>query len=268
MVHPLHEDNGFRYVDTDRNAQHTPVILLHGLLGDVYQWEPTITALSERAHRVIVPEIPIDSIPLRRANMDGVMAFVRSFIHSLGLEKMVLVGNSLGGHLALMYALEKPSHVAGLVLCGSAGIYEVVTGTRTFRRKDKEWIRQRAEVTYYDPEMVTDALVDRLYDLANDSARAVRVLKIARNSLSISLSDHLSSILAPTTLIWGKNDRITPEDVAHTFMKCLPFAELHSIDKCGHAPMMERPDEFNALTLDFLRRIIGEPALADTTDAS
>lgn len=268
VVQRLHENNGYRYVDTDRTARHAPVILLHGLLGDVEGWKPTVAALAGRAHRVIVPEIPIDSMPLSDANMFGVMEFVRGFISSLAVDKFVLVGNSLGGQIALLYALEKPQNVLGMVLAGSAGIYEVETGTRTFRRQDREWIRQRAEVTFYDPAMATDELVDRLYELSNDTSRALRVLKIARHSLTVNLNEQLHTIRVPTMLIWGKNDQITPEGVALTFKESLPLVELHSIDKCGHAPQMERPDEFNALTLDFLRRTIGEPALSGAPDLS
>ena len=255
------EVNGFRYVDTNPSREDHAVVLLHGLLGTVAQWEPTITGLSAGGYRVVCPEIPLQYLPMRQANMAGVMDFVSQFLDSLEAQELGLVGNSLGGQIALMYVLDTPKRVTAMILTGSSGIYEVETGTRIFRRNDRNWIRQRAQVGFYDPDLVHDKLVDELYELANDRARAMRVLRIARNSLTISLNDDLPRISVPTRLIWGKNDRITPEDVAHIFETSLPNAELRSIDKCGHAPQIECPDEFNDLALEFLNQSLGEPRL-------
>ncbi len=257
MKHPYYEVNRFRYVDTNPSQKDHAVVMLHGLLGNVPQWEPAITGLWAKGYRVVCPEIPIQALPLRKANMTGVMDFVGQFLDELEAEELVLVGNSLGGQIALMYVLDSPDRVTAMILAGSAGIYEVETGTRTFRRNDREWIRQRAQVSFYNPDLAHDELVNDLYELANDRTRAMRVLKIARHSLTITLNDDLTKIFVPTMLIWGKHDRITPEDVARTFEASLPHAELRAIDKCGHAPQIECPDEFNALALEFLERTLG-----------
>ena len=268
MNHLFCEVNGFRYVDTDPTRTDHAVVLLHGLLGTVPQWGHTITGMSEKGYRVVCPEIPIQFLPLRNANMTGVMDFVSDFLSTLDAQDLILVGNSLGGQMALMYVLESPERVKGMILTGSAGIYEVETGTRMFRRKDREWIRERAQVSFYNPKFAHDELVNDLYELANDRARAMRVLKIARHSLTLTLNDELKKIKAPTMLIWGNNDQITPRDVARTFESLLPHAELRAIDKCGHAPQIECPDEFNAFALEFLKQVLGEPEFQSSTTSS
>ena len=262
MTNSLREKHGYKYIDTEGDSDRVPVVLLHGLLGEASNWATTIDALAALGYRVIVPVIPIDSLPVSQTTMDGVVQYVRAFINALDLDTVVLVGNSLGGQIALVYVLNYPESVVGLILSGSSGIYEVEVGTTTFRRRDRDFIRRRAAVTFFDPVHVTDELVDRIYDLANDRNRALRVIKLARNSLNDNLNDRLCGIEVPTVLIWGSDDKITPPDVAIAFQQSLPFADLHFIEQCGHAPMMERPEAFNKLAVDFLGRLKGEPALS------
>ncbi len=257
-THPIREIPGHRYFDTSPDLDTTPVVLLHGLLGVAMEWNPTIEALAAERYRVVVPLIPVDSQECR-SNLSGVVDYVRSFAEELELSKMLLVGNSLGGQIALWYCLRYPEEVVALVLSGSSGLFEVEVGTITLRRRDRNFIRERAARTFYDPVHVTDELVERIYELANDRARALRILRLARSSLTEVLNDELRHVHIPTQLIWGRNDQITPPEVASTFERLLPYSELHFIDKCGHAPMMERPETFNRLVLDFLGRTIGAP---------
>ncbi len=268
MTYPILEAYGYRYLDAGPVTDLPPVVLLHGLLGEVSNWTPTVDALAAHDYRVLAPVIPLDSLPLTQTNMQGVVEYVRGFTEHLGLTTMVLAGNSMGGQVALLYALNHPESVVALVLSGSSGIYEVETGTTTFRRQDRNFIRERAAVTFYDPVHVTDELVEKSYELANDRNRALRILKLARSSQAESLSDHLGQIEVPTQLIWGRDDRITPPDVAVAFQRSLPNADLHFIDQCGHAPMMERPADFNPLMLSFLREINGTAVLAPSGDTS
>ena len=268
MTYTIHKVYGYQYLDEGPATALPPVILLHGLLGEVTNWAATVGALARQGYRVLVPVLPVYDLPANQSNLQGLLAYVRGFVEAQCLQSVALAGNSLGGHIALLYALHGPESVAALILSGSSGIYEVETGTTTVRRRDRNYIRERAALTFYDPVHVTDELVEKSYNLVNDSTRALRLLKLARSLQSETITDQLSQIDVPTQLIWGRNDRLTPPNVAEVFLQRLPRAELHFIDRCGHAPMIERPEAFNRLALAFLHKTIGAPALASSGSTS
>ena len=261
MTFRVKHDKGYKFVDTGGDAIQIPIVLLHGLFGNPVNWTNTVGALAARDYRVVVPHIPIDRMPMAEANISGLVRYVRDFVNALKLDSAILVGNSLGGQIALNYILQYPQSVVGLILSGSSGVYETEIGKTTFRRRDRAFIRAKAEKSFYDPIHVNDELIERIYDIANDRSRALRVLRVARSSITESVIDRLYAIGVPTALIWGTEDQITPPDVAITFQSSIPSAELHFIERCGHAPMMEHPDIFNELSLDFLQRVVGATAL-------
>jgi len=235
-----------------------PLLLLHGLLGNPEGWFDAATALVSNGYRAIIPYLNIHQIARAQASIQGITNFVRSFTEFLDLNQMVLCGNSLGGQIAVRYTSEYPESVAGLLLSGSSGIYETEVGNTTFRRYDRDYIRSKAEKTFYDPKVVTDELVERIYDIATHRLSALRIIWVARSSMSDLIIDEISDLDMPALLIWGIEDQITPPHVAHMFEKLLPDAELHFIEKCGHAPMMEYPDTFNDMMIEFLDRKISK----------
>ena len=257
-----HTDD-FTYLDEGpRDAQHLPVVLLHGMLGDLSNWTETIEHLSDAGYRVIAPVIPVYGLSLRKTNVPGLADYLGSFLQHLSIDASILVGNSLGGHVALLYALDHPERVAAMVLSGSSGIYEAHLGTSTMRRYDREFIRERTELTFHDPVHATEELVDEMLDVVSDRPRALRLIKIARSADKEIVLDELHKLDMPTLLVWGNNDVITPPDVGKEFRDELPNAELHFIDKCGHAPMIEHPEEFNEITLKWLQRLTETPSMA------
>lgn len=260
----LHEIDGYQYIDEGPHTDLPPVVCLHGMLGEVSNWKDTVPFLARHAYRVLVPLLPVYGLPMKESNVPGLVAHVRGFLDTMGLEHVILAGNSLGGQLAMFYMLNHPDRVVALVLSGSSGIYEVETGTATLRRKDRDFIRERAAITFYDPVHVTDELVDEAYSIVNDRGVALRLIRLARSAQAETVTDQLADITVPTLLVWGRNDRITPPDVAEAFLEHLPNAELHFIDRCGHAPMMERPAAFNKILLAFLRKTIGSAVLTPT----
>ena len=268
LAFPLHETDGFQYVDEGPASEVPPIVLLHGMIGAVSNWNATIRTLAQHNYRVIVPVLPVTELPLNQTHIPGFSEFVRAFLTTMDLGAHVLGGNSLGGHVALYYTLKYPSDITALVLTGSAGIREREVGTMTPRRRDRSFIRERAAMTFYDPTMVTESLVDFAYDLLNDRKMVLRLIRVARSTQSDTLTDRLGEINVPTQLIWGQDDQITPPDVAEEFKALLPQARLAFIDQCGHAPMMEHPDAFNEIMLAFLRQIIGTPVLASSTNGA
>ena len=166
---------------------------------------------------------------------------------------MLLLGNSLGGHVGLIYTREHQENVKALILTASSGLYENAFGSSFPRREDKEFIREKVAVTFFDPKHATDELVDECYAVVNDRNRVLRILAIAKSAIRHNMAKDLPSMTLPTCLIWGKNDTITPPDVAEEFKSLLPDSSLYWIDECGHAPMMERPEMFNEILERWLK---------------
>ncbi len=239
----LKEDGKFKYIDEGSGPN---LLVLHGLFGALSNFEGVINEFKS-THRVLVPMMPLYDLPLIKTGVKSLSNFILDFISHLNLSDSILLGNSLGGHVALVTAKSNPELFKAVVLTGSSGLYENAFGGSFPRREDKEYIRKKIAVTFYDPEMVTDELVDVTYDLVQDRGKLVKVLALAKSAIRHNMRDDLANYPMPFCLIWGKNDTITPPDVAEEFQEKLPDSELFWIDKCGHAPMMEHPAEFNTI---------------------
>ena len=114
---------------------------------------------------------------------------------------------------------------------------------------------KKTEVTFYDPKMATKELVDEVFSITNNRIRVIKIIALAKSAIRNNLNDELNNIKQPTLLIWGNNDTITPPFVAREFQRLIPNSELHFIDRCGHAPMMEVPQEFNTILHKFLKKL-------------
>ena len=259
----LQQRDGFSYIDEGPSTEAPPLLLLHGMLGDLSNWDAVIQALSDAGYRVLVPVLPVYDLPMANTSVGGLATHARSFVEMMDLGPVVLVGNSLGGQVALIYALRHTGSVAAMILSGSSGIYEQRMETDIMRRDSRDFIRERAAITFYDDVHVTDELVEEMYALVNDRARAVRLIKMARSAKNDTVTDRLATLTdLPTLLVWGRDDVITPPDVAEEFLKRLPQATLHFIEECGHAPMIEQPEAFNRLSLQFLAQTVEQSTLA------
>lgn len=264
---PVYETGSFQYNDEGpTDSPIPPVVLLHGMLGDLSNWIDAVEVLSENGYRVLAPILPVYDFPLSETGVPRLTEYIHDFVDTLGFDSTVLVGNSLGGHIALLYALNYQEDVDALVLSGSSGIYESTMGTTHFRRQDREFIRERTEMTFYDPAHATEELVDEMLEIVNDRPRAFRLLKIARSADEEIVTDQLSQLDMPSLLIWGRDDIITPPEVAEEFQSRMPNARLCFIDKCGHAPMIEHPSTFNDLMLDFLSELSETAKLASPSN--
>ena len=147
-----------------------------------------------------------------------------------------------------------------MTLTGSSGLYENAMGGSFPRREDYDFIRKKVEFTFHNPEVATKELVDEVFEIVNNKEKLIRVLALAKSAIRHNMGDDLHTMNLPVCLIWGKNDQITPPEVAEEFHRLLPQSELYWIDNCGHAPMMEHPTEFNNTLEPWLKRIFAEKA--------
>ncbi|MCB2409454.1 alpha/beta fold hydrolase [Hymenobacter lucidus] len=254
----IKEHNGFQYVEEGTGEV---LLLLHGLFGALSNWQDVVTEFSTD-YRVVIPLLPIYEMPLTQAGVPGLVNYVEDFLRQMHLtEPLTLLGNSLGGHIGLVYTLRNPGMVRRLVLTGSSGLFEDSMGGSFPKRGNYAFVQERVAYTFYDPSIATKELVDEVFNVTNSNTKVLRIISIARSAQRHNLGKDLTKITVPALLVWGLNDTITPPVVAHEFHRLLPGSELHFLDHCGHVPMMEHPQKFNRLLRQFLRRTALEPAL-------
>lgn len=251
----IKEEAGFRYVEVGSG----PVIVnLHGLFGALSNFRDVTDFFSKRGYTVAIPILPLYTLEMEKTNVPGMVEYVENFVKYKGYKEVNLIGNSLGGHIALIYALQNPSGVKSMTLTASSGLFENSLGDQYPRKSDKEYIKRKTAETFYDPNFATDDLVEEVFEIINNREKAIRVIYLAKSAVRHNLRDELYKITIPCNLIWGADDTITPPFVGEDFHKLLPNSELTLLEKCGHAPMMEVPQVFNECMEKFLNKVYGK----------
>jgi len=251
MTYEIKTADKFRYVEEGTGEV---MMLLHGLFGALSNYKEQIEYYKTR-YKVVVPLLPIYELSVFEASLGGLTRYTNEFIELMGYQNIVLLGNSLGGHIGALYTLKHQEKVKALILTGSSGLFESAMGTSFPKRGDYDFIKTRTELTFYDPKMASKELVDEVYEIVNNRLKAIKVIATAKSAIRHNLRDDLEQIKVPTLLIWGLNDTITPAFVGEEFNRLIPGSELHIMDQCGHAAMMEQPDKFNALLDAFLAKL-------------
>lgn len=250
MEYEIKQVGKFKYVE---EGSGEPLVLLHGLFGALSNFKDLVEHF-RHTHRVMIPLLPLYDLTLLETSVSGLAKFVHKFFDAKKLRNVHLLGNSLGGHVGLVFALKHPEAIKTITLTGSSGLFENGMGETYPKRGDYNYVQKKTELTFYDPKIASKELVDEVFSIINNRLKAIKIITLARSAIKHNLGDELNNIKQPVCLIWGKNDTITPPMVAEEFHKLLPTSELHWIDKCGHAPMMEVPGEFNVILDGFLER--------------
>lgn len=250
MKYTLKKDGKFNYTEI---GDGRPIIILHGLMGGLSNFDGVIQKFSKSGYKLVLPELPLYTQSLINTSVKNFAKYLRDFIEYKNYENIILVGNSLGGHIGLYYTKLSPSRVSGLVITGSSGLYESAMGGGYTKRSDYNVIKAKAEEVFYDPAVATKEIVDDVYETVNDKSKLIKILAIAKSAIRHNMAYDLPKMQTPTCIIWGKNDIVTPPNVADEFNNLLPDSNLFWIDKCGHAAMMEHPDRFNEILEHWLK---------------
>lgn len=250
MTHPLKKEKNYSYIEA---GEGTPIIVLHGLMGGLSNFDSVIQYFSKNGYTVVIPELPIYSMSLLKTNVKSFAKYLHDFIEFKGYDEVILLGNSLGGHIGLYHTKLYPKKVKALIITGSSGLYESAMGGGYTKRSDYEVIKKKAQDVFYDPAIATKEIVDEVYATVNDRHKLIKTLAIAKSAIRHNMAKDLPKMHIPTCIIWGKNDNVTPPEVAEEFDNLLPDSNLFWIDKCGHAAMMEHPKEFNTILDNWLK---------------
>tara|TARA_Y100000589_G_scaffold133645_1_gene127650 strand:- start:2404 stop:3168 length:765 start_codon:yes stop_codon:yes gene_type:complete len=249
MIIEKRKEKGFEYIEV---GEGPVIVLLHGLMGGLDNFESVIPKLSDNGYKVIGPVLPLFDKPILKTSIKHFSVFIKDFLKFKKLEKVTLFGNSLGGHISLVFARDYPKMVEGLVLTGSSGLYENSMGDTFPRRGDYDYIRKKTEEVFFDPKMATKDLVDTVFKIANDRNSVIRLLTMAKSAIRHNMSNDIPHLDFPVCLVWGKQDNVTPPEVAKEFHSLFKRSDLFWIDKCGHSPMWEHPDEFSKILCSWL----------------
>ena len=250
MDYQIKQHDKFRYLE---EGEGEPLLLLHGLFGALSNFEYLIEYFRQ-THKVVVPLLPLFDLGIFHTTVSGLEKHVQKFIELMNYDNIHLLGNSLGGHVALVHVLKHPERIKSLILTGSSGLFENGMGDTYPKRGDYEYIKKKTQVTFYDPEMANKELVDEVFEITNNRLKVIKIISLAKSAIRSNLGEELNQVKQPTLLIWGNNDTITPPFVGREFNRLIPNSELYFIDKCGHAPMMEVPHEFNEILNRFLSK--------------
>lgn len=252
MKNIIKKEGGFEYVEM---GEGPVVVVLHGLFGALSNFKDVLDHFKS-SYRVVIPLMPLYTLPVLKTNVKSLMENISDFIEFKGFDKVNLLGNSLGGHVALVYAAKYPKKVASLTLTGSSGLYENTMGQSYPRKGNINYVRERVQYTFYDPKTATDELVNECFAIVNDRMKTLKILSLAKSAIRHNMADELPNMKMPTCLIWGKQDNITPPEVGEEFNTLMPNSELFWMDKCGHAAMMEKPEEFNSIYESWLNKTL------------
>jgi len=249
MTYILKKEGDYNYIEA---GEGTPIIILHGLMGGLSNFDSVMDFFSKNGFKVVIPQLPLYTKPLLKTNVKSFANYLYDFINYKNYDKVILLGNSLGGHIALYHTKLYPEKIKALVITGSSGLYESAMGSGYTKRRDYDVIKKKAQDVFYDPEIATKEIVDEVYATVNDRNKLIKTLAIAKSAIRHNMSKDLPEMETPTCIIWGKNDIVTPPEVAEVFNELLPDSDLYWIDKCGHAAMMEHPKEFNQILFKWL----------------
>ena len=214
MTHHLKKEKGYSYIEV---GEGTPIIVLHGLMGGLSNFDSVTQFFSAKGYKIIIPELPIYSMSLLKTNVKSFAKYLHDFIIFKGFKEVILLGNSLGGHIALYHTKLYPESVKALVITGSSGLYESAMGGGYTKRSDYEVIKKKAQDVFYDPEVATKEIVDEVFETVNDRNKLIKTLAIAKSAIRHNMSKDLPKMHTPTCVIWGKNDNVTPPNVAVEF---------------------------------------------------
>ncbi|MCF8451403.1 MAG: alpha/beta hydrolase, partial [Taibaiella sp.] len=218
MDYEIKHSGKYKYVEEGAGE---PLVLLHGLFGALSNFKDLVDYFKQ-THLVIIPLLPLYDLSLIETSVSGLAKYVYKFFEQRKLHNVHLLGNSLGGHVGLVFTLKHTDLVKTITLTGSSGLFENGMGETYPKRGDYNYVQKKTELTFYDPNVATKELVDEVFGIINNRLKALKIIALARSAIRHNLGDELNEIKIPVCLIWGKNDTITPPMVAEEFHKLLP----------------------------------------------
>lgn len=242
--------------DIAESGRGDPVVFLHGLVGLNDHWENVVRGIDHGARSILL-QLPLLELKDDDCSIHGATVLTLRFLEqhhnpARGQTPAVLVGNSFGGHVALKIAIERPELIRGLVLAGASGLIEKTIVSDVQLKPSREWMARKIGELFFDKSKMNPMDVDRAHAALTQRAGARAMIKLSKSARRNHLGEEIHRIMAPTLILWGRQDIVTPSEAAHEMKAKIKNSRLVWLDNCGHAPMIEAPEAFAAAMLDFL----------------
>jgi pimeloyl-ACP methyl ester carboxylesterase len=254
-------------------TQGSPVILLHGGGSSIEIWEQNIQALAQD-HRVFAFDMVgtgLSDKPAVAYSLDYQLQFLKAFLDTIDIQTASLIGHSMGGSIALKFALESPERVSKLGLISSFGLgREIDIADRLLAAfpaianlipPSRKATRMVFNSCVYDPKSVPEAWIESNFQGLSLPGRKRALISLLTTNLNIwgvrrevfyPIVQKLNRIKIPTLIIWGKQDSIVPVAHSHVASQKIVNSQLYVFERCGHWAQVEYPEKFNRLVLEFL----------------
>lgn len=254
-------------VRVDRMGAGEPIVVMNGLLGLNEHWFPCLSQL-------IGPHVPFDAQilllqpPLLEmkgsgCSVHGVSQLLVSLLNTLVDRPAILIGNSFGGHVALRIAMAYPDLVRGLVLVGSSGLFERGFERDVTHNPSYEFVDRKIREIFYDPSSILPGMTQMALDALSRRTSARAMVRLGKSAKRDHLGDELHTVRCPALIAWGRQDNVTPPEVAQQFADLIPNSRLRWTDRCGHAPHIEHPSKLAADIQQFVSDILNGEFVAD-----
>jgi len=270
-----------RYVNVDgrrirflEQGEGFPLLLVHGLGASVEWWQFNVNFLSQK-YRVMAFDFHgfgHSSKAMEKFSLSYASKFLVSFFDTLKIDKVSLVGNSMGGLISLYTALQYPERIEKLVLVNNAGFGQKISfllrlsslfpvGELALILRNQFTVKILMDQLFYDPKKLPLRLVNyalKIYDLPESGKALLQTLRSGINLWGLKkeiwypILKKVASLPHPTLIVWGEQDRITPVSQAYRGQELIKHSNLYIFERCGHMPQIEWAEEFNHLVLDFL----------------
>jgi len=240
----------------DRRGAGPPLILLPGLFAGSWIWERTRARLTGGGRATVAGCHPYALYDRAQTTLVALTRHLGDFLDRHQIASATLLANSFGGLVALAFARRHPERVNALVLSGTPGLGdETNLGVGAPRKLTRDYAFQLADHLFYDRATITDAMVDATFAAVTQPGARRNIVRLLRVARTARLEQWLGEVNVPTLLLWGAEDRVTPVAPWRTVAGRLPAARLVTVARCGHSPIVERPDDFCSLVAPFLDRV-------------
>jgi pimeloyl-ACP methyl ester carboxylesterase len=231
-----------------------PVVFCHGLFGGIHNIDIPCKEIAKH-YQFLMPYQPMYDMALADCSIKNLGEYLAGFITDLQLEDPIVIGSSIGGGVALHYALNSPGKIKGLVLCGSSGLSNIPLSRGYLKRKNIEFVAEATRDIFYDRTVPPPEMISDIFNTIQHTEIILRSIRLTKSATKCRMEKELPGIHTPALLVWGKQDPVTPVETAPLFQELMPDAELHIIDNCGHVPTQEKPYHFLEFFFDFMKKI-------------